>query len=184
MEESFEDYKPLEPGVYLSRFYYLLDLGTSVNEYSKKKTKRRSFFTMFEVLGEVPEGCSNIYGAFLAKTKLEYLVNHITVSRDMTPEKCDIIDRAIVFLGSPVFLHIGYKDYNQYRKEGDEYLEPKLQLLNIYGVLEDKDEPFARLTKETFYLTFDNWDEDKYHLLSNGMKGLLEKSEEFQKIYE
>lgn len=166
-------FTPAPAGTHVARCIKLIDLGTQRGEYQGKPTRRNQVLVSWELPGELIE----IDGEEKPIVTSRFYTNSLTEKanlradletwrgRSFTEQELDRFDLETI-LGKPCLLNIVSK--------GD----GKTKVASVAGLPKGMDCPPQ--VNEAFTFWLDEFDAGKFDELSDGIKKIVEKSEEFQ----
>lgn len=172
-ESSGTTFKSAPAGTHVARCIRLIDIGTQHGEYQGKPTVRRQIIVMWELPDELmddgkPYVASKFYTASLSEKATLRKDLEAWRGRAFTDQELAGFDTKAI-LGKPCMLSIVEKEGGNGTKIGGVMALPK-------GV------NVAPHTNEPFAFDIDEWDEQRFQSLSDGIKKLIQGSDEFQAL--
>lgn len=169
-ENSGSTFKSAPAGTHVARCIRIIDIGTQHGEYQGKPTVRRQIIVMWELPNELmdddkPFVCAAFYTASLSeKAKLRKDLEAWR-GRAFTNEELAGFDLKAI-LGKPCMLSI---------------VERESGGTKVGGVIAlPKGTPVPPHANETWAFDIDDWNEERFAGMSDGIKKLIQGSDEFQ----
>lgn len=171
-ENSGSTFKSAPAGTHVARCIRLVDIGTQHGEYQGKPTVRRQIIVMWELPNELMEDgkpyiCSKFYTASLSEKATLRKDLEAWRGRAFTGKELLGFDLKSI-LGHPCMLSIVDKESGGTKVGGVMALPKGTQV------------PVA--TNEVWSFDLDSWDEARFESMSDGIKKLIEQSDEFQEL--
>lgn len=172
-----QEFKQIEPGVYIATCYKLIDIGTQIGEYQGKKTARHQVIIGFEFPDEKIEGGEYDGQPFsLSKFYSLSLSEKANLRKDLiswrgkpfTEQELARFDLTAI-VGKPCQIQVIHND------------KDKAIINSIMAMPKKMDAP--KQINPTLIFDLDNYlsgDTSVYDKLGEGMKGIIDKSVEVQ----
>jgi hypothetical protein len=173
-ENSGSTFKSAPAGTHVARCIRLIDIGTQHGEYQGKRTVRRQIIVMWELPNELMDGdepkpfvCSKFYTASLSEKANLRKDLEAWRGRAFSNEELAGFDLKTI-LGKPCMLSIVEKDGGGTKVGGVMSLPKGMQV--------------PPHTNEVWSFDIDDWNEERFSAMSDGIKKLIQGSDEFQSI--
>lgn len=168
-------FTPAPVGTHVARCYRIIDLGTQHGEYKGQPTRRNQVLVSWEL----PDETIEIEGKTVPITTSRFYTNSLGEKanlrkdleswrgRSFTDDELRKFDLESI-LGKPCLLTV----------VGGE--NGKTKVTNVSGL--PKNTSCPEQVNPTFSFWLDEFEEDKFEGLSDGLKGIIQKSEEYPQI--
>lgn len=178
-------FKPVPAGTHLGRLYRLVDIGTQQGEWEGKITYQRKIIFYFELFGEDESGqplvrddgkpliVTKYYNRSMHEksTMRKHLQAWLKIDFDNLSEPFSMYD----LLGKYAMVSVSnYKTKNNETKSSIDSLSAVPAMLAKHGMPEG--------VNDVLLFDLDKFDSDKFQKLTDGVRGLIEKSPEFRKV--
>jgi hypothetical protein len=171
-ENSGSTFKSAPAGTHVARCIRLIDIGTQHGEYQGKPTVRRQIIVMWELPNELMEDgkpyiASKFYTASLSEKATLRKDLEAWRGRAFSNEELAGFDLKNI-LKAPCMLSIVEKDGGGTKVGGVMSLPKGMQV--------------PPHTNDPWSFDIDDWDEERFQQMSDGVKKLIQGSDEFQAI--
>jgi hypothetical protein len=172
-ESSGTTFKSAPAGTHVARCIRLIDIGTQHGEYQGKATVRKQIIVMWELPNETMDDgkhyiASKFYTASLSEKATLRKDLESWRGRAFTDEELAGFDLKNI-LGKPCMLSIVAKEGGNGTKVGGVMALPKGMQVPPH-------------TNEPWAFDIDAWDDERFQAMKDGIKKLIQGSDEFQAI--
>ncbi len=168
---SNDEFEHVEPGSYAAVCYRIIDLGTQRNEYQGVVSNKRQMLVSWEINERMKDGKPFSVGAFYTQSLHEKatLRKHLEAWRGkpFNEQELQGFDPKVL-LGKACMISVVQTKTGKTKVQSVSKLPKGL-------------EPPA-LENEMLFFSLDNFDQEVFDKISNGLKALIQKSPEYQSL--
>lgn len=178
-------FKPVPAGTHLGRLYRLVDIGTQQGEWEGKITTQRKIIFYFELFGEDESGQPLVRddGKPMIVTKYYNRTMHekSTMRKHLQAWlKLDFDNLDEPFFMGDLLGKYAMVSISNYKSKANEVKASIDSLSAVPAMLAKHGMPEG--VNDLFMFDLDKFDSEKFAKLTDGVRGLIEKSPEFRKV--
>lgn len=169
------NFKSVSPGTYVARCYRIIDIGTQHSEWNGEEKVRNQIVVFWELPGETAEFDGVIKPLSVSKFYTNSLHEKANLRADLKAWRGRDFDETELagfdlnnIVGKPCLVTVSAKENG------------KTEVASVSPLMKGQECPVQVNTSQTFWL--DEYSDESFNALSDGMKKLVAKSEEYQAI--